>query len=98
MLKRYIIILVTSILIVIFAVQNVDKIGIRLWMFDVQASLSLVIIVTLSAGALVTLLFSYQEIRDRNKKIRELEKKLKNSEKSYTTEGYNPGDEKDLEI
>lgn len=77
MLKRYIVILITSILVVIFAVQNVETVEIRLWMFDLKASLSLIIILAFTVGTLVTLLFSYPEIRYRTKKISRLEKEIK---------------------
>jgi uncharacterized integral membrane protein len=76
MLKRYILILITTILIVIFAVQNVEKISIKLWVFDLHASLSLIIILTFSIGALITILFTFWEIRSRNVQIKKLEKQL----------------------
>ena len=81
MLKRYITILIISILIVIFAVQNVEKVAIKLWMFDVDASLSLIIILTFAIGALITLLLFFHEIRYRNKRIRKLEEDLKSAKK-----------------
>lgn len=81
MLKRYLVILVISILIVIFAVQNVEKVAIKLWMFDANASLSLIIILTFTVGALVTLLLAFQEILHRNKRIRKLEDELKSAKK-----------------
>lgn len=77
MLKRYIVILITSILVVIFAVQNVETVEIRLWMFDLNASLSLIIILAFTVGTLITLLFAYPEIRYRDKKISMLEKENK---------------------
>lgn len=85
MLKRYIVILITSILIVIFAVQNVEKVAIKLWMFDVDASLSLIIILTFTIGALVTLLLAFQEIRYRNKRISALEDELRSSKKKSSS-------------
>jgi|GEM_PF-5730619 len=89
MLKRYIIILIMLILIVIFAVQNVEKVAIKLWMFDVNASLSLIIILTFFIGALVTLLPAFQEIRYRKKKISTLENALKSAkQKSSSKESF----------
>jgi len=85
MLKRYIVILITSILIVIFAVQNVEKVAIKLWMFDLDASLSLIIILTFTIGALVTLLLAFQEIMYRNKRIRKLEDELKSVQKKSSS-------------
>ncbi|MCF8226273.1 MAG: LapA family protein [Bacteroidales bacterium] len=92
MLKRYLIILITSILIVIFAVQNVDQVEVSLWLFDVNASLSLLIIITLFIGALVTLLLAYHEIRNRNQKIRDLENKLRESEKQSGAKEFFSGE------
>ncbi len=77
MLKRYILILITTVLIVIFAVQNVEKINIKLWVFDLHASLSLIIILTFAVGAIITILFTFWEIRSRNVQIKKLEKRLK---------------------
>jgi len=97
MLKRYIIILITSILVVIFAVQNVAKIDIRLWMFDLNASLSLIIILTFTIGALVTLLFAFPEIQYREKKISKLEKELREAKKSEPPEFSVTGEFKEHE-
>lgn len=81
MLKRTIIVLIILILIVIFAVQNVEKVAIKLWMFDVNASLSVIIILTFTIGALATMLPSLQEIRHLKKRIRTLEGELKSAKK-----------------
>lgn len=67
MLKRYIGILIVSVLMVIFALQNVDKVSIKLWFFELDASLSLIIIISFSIGALLSLVFAFQELRSRKK-------------------------------
>ncbi|MEX0988529.1 MAG: LapA family protein [Bacteroidales bacterium] len=90
MLKRYILILITTVLVVIFAVQNVGMADIKLWFFDTSASLSLIIILTFVLGALVTLLFAFQEIRKRNKKIGDLEDKIKVFKLKNATEKTKP--------
>lgn len=97
MLKRYIVILITSILIVIFAVQNVEKVAIKLWMFDVNASLSLIIILTFTIGALITLLLAFQEIRYRSKRIKALEKELKSDSKISSSGETESGEFKDTQ-
>lgn len=76
MLKRYITILVIAIIVVIFAVQNVTQVAIKLWFFDLEASLSLIIILTFTLGAVLTILFSLNEFRKKNKKIGQLETKI----------------------
>ncbi len=75
MLKRYIIILIITILVVIFAIQNADLVYIKLWFFDLDASLSLIIILTFAAGALITLALALYEIRKAKRRISELEEK-----------------------
>ena len=92
MLKRYIIILIISILIVVFAVQNVEQVAIKLWMFDVDASLALIIILTFSIGALITLLLAFQEIRYRSKKISKLESELRSAKMKSSSETSKPGE------
>jgi uncharacterized integral membrane protein len=81
MLKRYIVTLIIIILVVIFAVQNVDTVRMKLWFFDLDASLSLVIILTFAAGGLVTLVLAMYELNKRNRKISELEKQQNSSKK-----------------
>jgi len=76
MLKRYITILVIAIIVVIFAVQNVTQVSVKLWFFDVEASLSLIIILTFTLGAVLSILFSLNEIRKKNKKVGQLETKI----------------------
>lgn len=92
MLKRYIIILIISILIVIFAVQNVEQVAIKLWMFDVDASLALIIILTFSIGALITLLLAFHEIRYRSKKISKLEGELRSVKMKSSSEHSKTGE------
>jgi len=92
MLKRYIIILIISILIVVFAVQNVEQVAIKLWMFDVDASLALIIILTFSIGALITLLLAFHEIRYRSKKISKLESELRSAKMRSSSENSNSGE------
>jgi len=86
MLKRYIVILLFSILVVIFAVQNVDKVAVQLWMLSFDASLSLIIILTLALGALITLLFTFREIKIRDREIRDLSQRLEKYEADEAAE------------
>jgi uncharacterized integral membrane protein len=81
MLKRYIIILIITVLVAIFAIQNVETVQIRLWFFKLDASLSLIIILMFAAGALLALALALFETDKRKQRISELEEKLKNSRK-----------------
>jgi uncharacterized integral membrane protein len=84
MLKRYIIILILSIIIVIFAVQNVEKVNVQLMMFNFNASLSLLIILTFFAGAILSLALTFQEIRKRNRTISDLKAEMPKQEEPET--------------
>ncbi|MCF8346353.1 MAG: LapA family protein [Bacteroidales bacterium] len=97
MLKRYILILLTTILIVIFAVQNVEKVHIKLWVFDLHASLSLIIILTFAVGAIITILFTFWEIRSRNAQIKKLEKRLQEQPEKDSFGSSLEGDSMDFE-
>ena len=95
MLKRYITILVLSIVVVIFAVQNVGQVDIQLLMLTFHTSLSLIIILTFFIGALLTLALAFYEIRKRNRKISDLTnqiKQLENEPSPYQTSQGEPGD------
>jgi uncharacterized integral membrane protein len=74
MLKRYIIILIITVLVVIFALQNAGQVHIKLWFFDLDASLSLIIILMFAAGALITLGLALFEIGKAKRRISEPEK------------------------
>ncbi len=73
MLKRYIVILLITILVVIFAIQNVEMVNIKLWFFEFDTSLALLIILTFAAGTLITLAFALYEIGRGKRRISELE-------------------------
>lgn len=73
MLKRYIVILIITVLVVIFALQNADQVQIKLWFFDLNASLSLIIILMFAAGALIAIVLALYEIGKVKRRISELE-------------------------
>lgn len=85
MLKRYIIILIITVLVAIFAIQNVETVQIKLWFFNLDASLSLIIILMFAAGALLALALALFETDKRKQRISELEEQLKNSKKKGNT-------------
>jgi uncharacterized integral membrane protein len=85
MLKRYIIILIITVLVAIFAIQNVETVQIKLWFFKLDASLSLIIILMFAAEALLALALALFETDKRKQRISELEEQLKNSKKKENT-------------
>lgn len=85
MLKRYIIILIITVLVAIFAIQNVETVQIKLWFFKLDASLSLIIILMFAAGALLALALALFETDKRKQRISELEEQIKNSKKKGNT-------------
>ncbi len=86
MLKRYIAILLITILVVIFAIQNVETVNIKLWFIELNTSLSLLIILTFATGALITLALALYEIGRGKRRISELEdQQSRNQEKASDT-------------
>jgi len=72
-----ILILLILILIVIFAFQNAAAVPLHLFFWKIESSLSLVLVVTLSLGALLSILFSLAGKRKRLNLIKEQEEKIK---------------------
>ena len=58
MQRTLLIIIVFTILVAIFALQNSAAVVIRLWFWSADTSLALVVILTFAAGALMGILFS----------------------------------------
>lgn len=72
-----IIILLLLILIVIFAVQNAAIVSLHLFFWEIESSLVLVLVVTLSLGAVLSILFSLAGKRKRLNLIKEQKEKIK---------------------
>lgn len=78
--------LLITILVVIFAIQNVETVNIKLWFFELDTSLSLLIILTFAAGALIALALALYEIGRGKRRISELEnQKSRNQENASDT-------------
>lgn len=88
MLKRYIVILIITVLVVVFALQNADQVSIKLWFFDLDASLSLIIILMFAAGALISLILALFEIGKVKRRISELKEQDKNPDETDATESF----------
>ena len=67
MQRTLLIILVFTILVAIFALQNSAAVTIRLWFWSAETSLALVVILTFAAGALMGILFSIPGRRRKKK-------------------------------
>ena len=58
MQRTLIIILVFSVLVAVFALQNSVEVAVKLWFWGIKTSLALVVILTFAAGALMGIFFS----------------------------------------
>ena len=58
MQRKLIFFLFFMVLITVFALQNSSEVSIKLWFWDVQTSMALILILTFAAGAIAGLLFS----------------------------------------
>lgn len=86
MQRTLVIILVFIVLVAIFALQNSAEVVIRLWLWSVETSLALVLILTFSAGAVMGIVFSLGG------------KKRKKEPERYTLKEDSPADEVPLEV
>jgi putative membrane protein len=86
--------LITAILIalatVIFALQNAGPVDVKFFFWELSnASLALVIIITLIIGLVSGLMMQFQGIRRRNKQIAEQQKKISELEKRGVSAAVN---------
>ncbi len=58
MQKKLILLLVFTVLVVVFALQNSMEVELRLWFWSIRTSMVLILILTFAAGALAGILFS----------------------------------------
>lgn len=80
----FILSIVFAIVVTIFAVQNAQIVDIKLFTFHGQASLALVILISVAVGAAILALFNVYSRLKINKEIRELKKKVSLLEKEQT--------------
>lgn len=88
--RLYILILLLGIILVVFSIGNADPVTVKFLSLEYEISLSLLIILSVAFGAILSIVFSISEFaKMRNKlraKDREL-KKLKNSGTILESEG-----------
>ncbi|NTW72324.1 MAG: LapA family protein [Eubacteriaceae bacterium] len=77
----FILSIIFAIIVTIFAVQNAQVVDIKLFTFHGQASLALVILISVAVGAAILALFNVYSRLKINKEIRELKKKISLLEK-----------------
>lgn len=89
MQRVYILVLVISIFLVIFAIQNADPVELQLFTYKFSISLSLLIILSVALGTILSFLFSLNEFfRLRNelkKKEKEIGRLKENQEELHET-------------
>jgi len=72
--------LILAVLLVVFTLQNTDQVQIDLWFWSIHTSLALLVIVLLVAGALMAYLLFLPTLFNKNKTIRDLKAKAKQSQ------------------
>ena len=72
--------LILAIIVVIFALQNSDAVTVKLWFWEVQSSVALVMLIILLIGAILGVMFSLPSIFKKNKKIEDLEEQIRKLE------------------
>ena len=72
--------LILAIIVVIFALQNSDTVTVKLWFWEVQSSVALVMLIILLIGAILGVMFSLPSIFKKNKKIEDLEEQIRKLE------------------
>lgn len=89
MKKSYILLLIVVLLIVIFAIQNANSVLVQIFSLNFSAPLALIIIGSIILGTLFALIISIpgirkgkQEIKEKNKIIKEKENRISALEKS----------------
>jgi len=74
--------LILSLLMVVFALQNSMIIKMKFWFWDAETYLGLVLIIFFVAGGILGIASSLPAIIDKNKQIRDLMKKLSSGKDS----------------
>lgn len=74
---QLIIALLIALILVIFAVQNSVQIPVKLWFWEYKASLSLLIIISVILGVIVSFLFMIPGMFNRTRQLSQLKKKNK---------------------
>jgi uncharacterized integral membrane protein len=89
MQRVYILVLVISILLVVFAIQNADAVELHIITYTFSISLSLLVILSVALGTILSFLFSLNEfIRYKNeikKKDKEIARLKENQEELHET-------------
>lgn len=84
MLKTYIAILLLSIFIVLFALQNAEPVWVYLWAWSIKSPLSLVIIFSMAIGTVLSFLVSFIEFRKMRKLVQEKKEEIKEKDIQIT--------------
>jgi uncharacterized integral membrane protein len=84
MQKTFIGVLVVILLVVLFSLENAQPVSINLWLWSIKSNLSLVLILSVTFGALMSFLFSLPSRQTNKKQIREKKQRIKDLEKQLT--------------
>ena len=77
MQRKFIASIVIAALVVIFSMQNHEPVTVDLWFWESESQVAAVVIFSFGLGALASAMFSIPSLISKNKRIRKLQKQLK---------------------
>ncbi len=76
MQRVYIVVLIVSIFLVVFAIQNADPVELQFFTFRFNISLSLLVILSIALGTILSFLFSLNEFFRLKNELKKKEKEI----------------------
>ena len=96
----YIIVLIISIFLVIFAIENAEPVDVQFFNYQFTISLSLLIVLSIAIGTILSFIFSFSgflriknNIKKKDSEIKKLKQELDKKETGIETETEESGDE-----
>lgn len=94
----YIIVLIISIFLVIFAIENAEPVDVQFFNYQFTISLSLLIVLSIAIGTILSFIFSFSGFLRMKNKIKKKDAEIKNlkqeiNKKENEIEKEEPGDE-----
>lgn len=94
MQKTLLIILTLILIMVIFSIQNAVEVNVKFFIWQFNASLPVLLLLSLTIGAYLSFLFSIPGRKKRNKKIDDLEKRVEELKKKLIDKNLTKESEK----
>ena len=71
------IMLIIAVLLSVFSLQNAVLVNVNLWFWDVESSLAMITLISITLGIFIGLILAIPMIRKRGKKIKQLQSELR---------------------